>query len=53
VLDEPFASLDAAGIEAVRTVIEAHIASGGMALLTSHQDVPIKAASNQRIELAA
>lgn len=53
VLDEPFASLDPAGIEVVRSVIEAHLARGGMALLTTHQDVSISASSHQRIELAA
>jgi heme exporter protein A len=53
VLDEPFAALDAAGIEAVRTLLEQHFANGGMAVVTTHQDVPLAARSIERLELRA
>lgn len=53
VLDEPFASLDAEGIENVRSLIEQHLGANGMAVLTSHQLVPIEAAATQRVELAS
>jgi len=36
VLDEPFTALDGAGVELVAGLIEAHLAQGGMAILTSH-----------------
>ncbi len=53
VLDEPFAALDIAGIEVVRSLLEGHLARGGLAMFTTHQDVPIVAANVQRIELSA
>jgi heme exporter protein A len=37
VLDEPFAALDAGGVEWLSGLIEAHVAGGGLALVTSHQ----------------
>lgn len=51
VLDEPFAALDAAGIEVVRLVIEEHLERGGLVLLTTHQEVAIAAHAIQSIEL--
>jgi heme exporter protein A len=51
VLDEPFTALDSAGIGVMRTALEAHLARGGLALLTTHQEVPISAARIQRLEL--
>ena len=51
ILDEPFASLDSAGMDAMRGLLEGHLARGGLALLTTHQEVPIAAANRQRIEL--
>ncbi len=53
ILDEPFVALDAAGVEVVRTMIEQHLAGGGLAVLTTHQEVPIRSADTRRIELAA
>lgn len=35
-LDEPYANLDAAGIDLVERMLAAHLRSGGAALLTSH-----------------
>ncbi len=51
VLDEPFAALDAAGIEVIRLVIEEHLERGGLVLLTTHQEVAIAAHAIQSIEL--
>lgn len=42
VLDEPFAALDAAGVEWLRQLIEAHVTAGGLALVTSHQALPVR-----------
>lgn len=50
-LDEPFAALDGAGIGQVSALCAAHLASGGMLVLTSHQDVAIASAAAQSIEL--
>jgi heme exporter protein A len=50
-LDEPFAALDAEGIAQVTALCAAHLAGGGMLVLTSHQDVPIASAASQEIEL--
>ena len=50
-LDEPFSALDDEAINAVRGLIEAHLAAGGMAVLTSHQEVPIAAREAREIRL--
>ena len=41
VLDEPFAALDTNAVALVGELIAAHLAGGGMAVLTSHQPVPL------------
>jgi heme exporter protein A len=41
VLDEPFSALDAAGIGLLSTMIESHLELGGIAVLTSHQVMPL------------
>ncbi len=41
VLDEPFNALDGAAVELLGVVLEAHLERGGMAVLTSHQAVPL------------
>ena len=41
VLDEPFTALDVGAVELLSTLITEHIANGGMAVLTSHQTMPI------------
>jgi len=50
-LDEPFAALDSAGIAQVSALCSAHLAGGGMLVLTSHQDVAIASAAAQSVEL--
>jgi len=52
-LDEPFAALDDDGIGRVRDLAEAHLAGGGLLVLTSHQDVPLAAGSTQAVALGA
>jgi len=50
-LDEPFAALDSEGIAQVSGLCAAHLANGGMLVLTSHQDVPIPSAAPQELDL--
>lgn len=51
ILDEPFAALDTAAIEQVRALADAHLAAGGMLVLTSHQDVELRARAVQPVRL--
>jgi heme exporter protein A len=51
VLDEPFAALDAAAVDLVRSLASQHLAGGGMVVITSHQEVGIAAASQAAISL--
>ena len=41
VLDEPLTALDKAAVANLCGMIDAHLAAGGMAVLTSHQDLPM------------
>jgi len=50
-LDEPFAALDDQGIAQVGALCAAHLASGGMVVLTSHQEVSVASSAAQSIEL--
>jgi heme exporter protein A len=50
-LDEPFAALDEEAIARVSALCAAHLAAGGMLVLTSHQDIPIAASDARAIEL--
>jgi heme exporter protein A len=53
VLDEPFTALDAAGVKLTRSLLESHLAGGGIALLTTHQEVEVTAPSTRKIELSS
>jgi heme exporter protein A len=53
VLDEPFVAMDEAGVRMLADLIAAHLAKGGMAVLTSHQQVPIGDVQAQMLELRA
>ena len=53
VLDEPFVALDQDSIALLAGVISAHLQRGGMAVLTSHQQVDIAGATVQTLELSA
>ena len=50
-LDEPFAALDEEAIACVSALCAAHLAAGGIMVLTSHQAVPISGAVPQDLEL--
>ncbi len=52
ILDEPFTSLDRHGIRLFETIMEKHIASGGMLVLTTHHKVNLNAATVQHINLS-
>lgn len=41
VLDEPFTALDVKAVDMLSVLIGEHLAAGGMAVLTSHQAMPI------------
>jgi len=51
ILDEPFAALDAAAVRQVQSLIGAHLARGGMVVLTTHQEARIKAPTVTDINL--
>lgn len=53
ILDEPFAALDTASVEVLASRLGEHMANGGMAIITTHQDVVIKAQSTQTLRLSA
>jgi heme exporter protein A len=50
-LDEPYASLDSAGVEIFGQMVHAHTAVGGLVVMTAHQEIDLGAAEVQRIEL--
>jgi heme exporter protein A len=41
VLDEPFTALDTKAVDMLGTLVGEHLADGGMAVITSHQAVPV------------
>lgn len=51
ILDEPFSALDTAAIDLMVCRIGEHLFSGGMAVLTTHQEVAIPAAAIQELRL--
>lgn len=51
VLDEPFTALDVAAVDLLKSLISEHLEKGGMVILTTHQDVEIKAGSARHISL--
>ena len=53
VLDEPFVAMDHAGIRLLADLIAQHLSTGGIAVLTSHQDVDIGSVPAQILELKA
>jgi heme exporter protein A len=50
-LDEPFAALDEEAIARVSALCGAHLAAGGLLVLTSHQDVSISSTATQELDL--
>jgi heme exporter protein A len=53
VLDEPYVAMDEAGIGLLADLIAKHLEAGGLAVLTSHQRVPIGNVPAQMLELKA
>jgi len=53
VLDEPFVALDAAAVGWLAQIIGDHVAGGGMAILTSHQDVEIPGGVEKILRIGA
>jgi len=53
VLDEPFVAMDEAGVRMLADLIAAHLTQGGLAVLTSHQQVDIGTIPAQMLELRA
>ncbi|MGJ0516782.1 MAG: cytochrome c biogenesis heme-transporting ATPase CcmA [Methylomicrobium sp.] len=52
ILDEPFTSLDKAGIALIESLMREHCAEGGMIVLTSHHDIDLHDAVVQRVHLS-
>ncbi len=53
ILDEPFAALDVASVGVLAKRLGEHLSNGGMAILTTHQDVAINAQSTQTLRLSS
>ncbi len=53
VLDEPYTSLDREAVGFVESLITEHAASGGIVIMTAHQDVRLAGVELQRIDLSA
>lgn len=51
VLDEPYVALDTAAVELVASLIGAHLQRGGLAVLTTHQTVPVAAVTLRELRL--
>lgn len=51
VLDEPFVAMDEAGVRMLADLIATHLSDGGLAVVTSHQQVAIGSVPAQRLEL--
>ena len=51
ILDEPFAALDVNATEQLRLIVEKHHSDGGMAIFTTHQEVPLPSRSLKTVDL--
>lgn len=51
ILDEPFAALDAESVQRLAAHLSAHLEAGGIAVLTTHQEVPVPAGRTRRLRL--
>lgn len=51
ILDEPFTALDKAAVVMLQDVIRAHVDAGGMALLTTHQEVKLTEGQVKQLQL--
>lgn len=53
ILDEPFVALDAGATRLLGDLVAGHLERGGLAVITSHQDVAIGGRAPEVLELAA
>lgn len=51
-LDEVMTSLDKGAMALIRSLIEEHLAGGGIAIVATHQDLQLATGSTMRLELA-
>lgn len=51
ILDEPLSGLDQKGRDLIAQSLQDHVTSGGLALVASHADIPVKAIPTQRLTL--
>ncbi len=51
ILDEPFTALDVKAVDHLQSIIASHVNQGGMAILTTHQEVALTSGQIQRIRL--
>jgi heme exporter protein A len=51
ILDEPYTALDVAAVESVRGILERHLDGGGLLVLTTHQDVPLRTGRSHTLAL--
>jgi len=51
ILDEPFSALDVVAVAELERLLSAHLASGGMVVLTTHQEVQVVAHTLLRVDL--
>lgn len=51
VLDEPFVALDVAAVSLLQNIISRHLDSGGLAIITTHQETPLTSASVRKVRL--
>ncbi|HEX8495165.1 MAG TPA: cytochrome c biogenesis heme-transporting ATPase CcmA [Pyrinomonadaceae bacterium] len=52
ILDEPLTALDTDAVHLVESVLAEHLEGGGMAVLTTHQALDVRAGKTKRIHLA-
>ena len=53
VLDEPFAALDLDAVDLLQGLIAGHVSRGGLAVLTTHQEVPLTSGQARHLDLGA
>jgi heme exporter protein A len=53
ILDEPFSALDTDAVDLLEGLIAEHVDGGGLAILTTHQEVPLTSGQVQRLQLGS
>jgi heme exporter protein A len=51
ILDEPLTALDSAAVQLVQAVLGEHLQGGGMIVLTTHQQLDVRAGLTKRLQL--